>query len=99
MTVVLCIMFAIFTVCGIVSPFLCLFLLKCVSIICFKCPDMFRARETRTLLQSEPDLVTKMAKTQYCHTTLNTLPHTPWPEPHMDHRGEGFMNASAPWKH
>lgn len=51
------------------------------------CSVLVVTRETSPLHQSEPSLVDEMQKTQYCHTTLNTLSHPPWPEPRMDHRG------------
>lgn len=75
---------------------MCVFNLLPLSALMCSVPVV--TRETSTLHQSEPGLVDEMQTTQYCHTTLNTLSHPPWPEPRMDHRGVPFMNASAPCK-
>lgn len=57
--------------CGIASPFLCLFLLKCVSIICFKCPDMFRA----SCNQRDPHAAPIRARLGHRDGENSILPH------------------------
>lgn len=68
----------------------------------FKCHDAFCGRcyqrETHTA-GIRARMVDEMERTQYRYTTLNTLSHTPWREPHLDHRGAHFMDASALCNH
>lgn len=64
---------------------------KCHDTSCARCYQ----RETHTAGISA-GAGDKRERARYRYTTLNTLSHTPWLQPHTGHhRGAHFMDASA----
>lgn len=60
----------------------------------FKCCDTFCAwcyqRETHTA-GIRTSVADRRQRVQYCHTTLNTLSHTPWLQPPRETIGEHIL--------
>lgn len=82
-----------------VSVFVCTQLLYVLplSAVILSVPGVIRETHTAGIRASTVD---ERGRAQYCYTTLNTLPHTPWLEPHTGHhRGAHFIDASARCSH